>query len=397
MDQKADTTNTEIAKAGIAAAEAEGTPGAVGAPAESSAAEAAKTASENPFANEDAELAKLEAQVKAEAEAAGKAPDAGSTATDGTGTAPKSGTAAVTGAPAPAVADATAAAAAAGHNASTAAIVALRRKNQELSGALLVKEGENRVLKTLVDPEKFAGEADGTITPEPELTIDEEWQALADERVRLAEEVDGGRLSAKEQAEAENRSRARERELMAWEARQIVENSQRDDPGVREHVNSLVQRFPLMNVLTAAQLEPYVQQAKDQAAAEGKPIQPGPPNSVGSRDLRERMAALATQDYAKLLGVIPAAAGGNGAGAGAATGSTVTAQPTAAEREAKLVLAGNHPPNIGNTGSGATGGEPTEAQATAALAQGEDAAIRWLEANPGFVQKQMGKSVRLTR
>lgn len=395
MDQKADTTNTEIAKAGIAAAEAEGTPGVVAAPAESSAAEAAKTAPENPFANEDAELAKLEAQVKAEAEAAGKAPDAGSTAADGTGTAPKSGTAATEGAPAPAVADATAAAAAAGHNASTAAIVALRKKNQEIATANLVLQGENRVLKTLVDPEKFSGEAGEAGQPAVEQTPDEEFAALAAERIRIAEEVDGGRMTMREYAEQTNQIQARERAISIAAAEAAIANAQpANDLGLQEHVTTLIQKYPILNTMTAAQLKPFEQIAYEQAEMEGKPIQRG--TAIGTRDLRERMGALATQVYGKPAAA-GTAAGGNGAGTGAATGSTVTAQPTAAEREAKLVLAGNHPPNIGNTGSGATGGEPTEAQASAALAQGEDAAIRWLEANPGFVQKQMGKSVRLTR
>ncbi len=72
----------------------------------------------------------------------------------------------------------------------------------------------------------------------------------------------------------------------------------------------------------------------------------------------------------------------------ATTSSSGTAA-SAGQREAKLTLAANHPPDIGNTGSGNTGGEPSEAQAEAALAQGEDAAIRWMEQHPGFVSKRM--------
>ena len=384
MDQNADTTNTDTpAKAAIAQAAADGTPPGAAAPAESSAAGAAKPAPDNPFAAEDAELAALEAQAKAEPKQGGKEPEKGAVAADEPGAGKESGTDA-----------ATTAAAAAGHNASTAAIVALRKANSELKGALLVKEGENRVLKTLVDPGKFAAEASGTETPAEEIAPEEqELQALAAERVRIAEEVDGGRMTMREYAEKTNEIQARERTLAALQTEQIIAAHAQpaNDLGLQEHVTTLVQRYPILNSLTAAQLKPFEQIAYEQATMEGKPIQAGP---LGTKDLRERMGTLATRVYGQPAAE-GAATGGNGAGA--VTGPTVAGQPTAAEREAKLKLAGNHPPNIGTTGSGATGGEPTEAQASAALAQGEDAAIRWLEANPGFVQKQMGKSVRLTR
>jgi len=377
MEPNAESTNTEIAKAGIEQAAAEHTPGAP-APAESVVAEAAKTAPENPFAAEDAELAALEAQVKAEPQDAGKEPEKGATPTDEPVKANESGNEV-----------ATKAATAAGHNASTAAIVALRKANSELKGALLVKEGENRVLKTLVDPEKFSAQPDQAAQAPAQLTPDEEFQALATERIRIAEEVDGGRMTMREYAELSNEIQARERALTVAAAEAVAQQPQ-NDLGLQEHVTTLIQRYPILNALTAAQLKPFEQMAYEQANLEGKPIQAGP---AGTKDLRERMGALAAKVYGQ-----PAAENlAPGAGTGAANSSAIQTQPTAAEREAKLTLAGNHPPNIGNTGSGATGGEPSEAQATAALAQGEDAAIRWLEANPGFVQKQMGKSVRLNR
>lgn len=382
MDQNADTTITETpAKAAIAQAAAKSTPPGAAAPAESVVAEAAKTAPENPFAAEDAELAALEAQAKAEPKKEGKEPEKGAVATEETTAAKESG-----------IEAATTAASAAGHNAQAAAFQALRKANSELKGALLVKEGENRVLKTLVDPGKFAAEADGTQAAAAEIAPEEqELQALAAERIKIAEEVDGGRMTMREFAEKTNEIQARERELAIAQTEQIIAaNSQpANDLGLQEHVTTLVQKYPILNSLTAAQLKPFEQIAYEQAQLEGKPIQAGP---LGTKDLRERMGALATKVYGQ-----PAAEATGGTGTGAATGSTVAGQPTAAEREAKLRLAGNHPPNIGITGSGATGGEPSEAQAEAALAQGEDAAIRWLEANPGFVQKQMGKSVRLTR
>lgn len=375
MEPNADSTNTEIAKAGIEQAAAEGTPGAP-APAESVVAEAVKTTPENPFATEDAELAALEAQAQAESKDAGKEPEKDATHTDEPVKEKESGTEA-----------ATKAATAAGHNASTSAIVALRKANSELKGALLVKEGENRVLKTLVDPEKFSAQPDQAAPVQ--LTQDEEFQALDAERIRIAEEVDGGRMTMREYAEQTNQIQARERALSVAAAEAVAQQPQ-NDLGLQEHVTTLIQRYPILNALTAAQLRPFEQIAYEQAVLEGKPIQAGP---AGTKDLRERMGALATKVYGQPAAEKPTP----GAGTGAANSSAIQTQPTAAEREAKLRLAGTHPPNIGNTGSGATGGEPTEAQASAALAQGEDAAIRWLEANPGFVQKQMGRSVRLTR
>ena len=403
MDQQTNSTTTDsIAKAGITQAEAENTPGAT-APAESSTGAAQpKAAPENAFAAEDAELERLQAQVLAESKAGGKTSEAGTTATDGTGTTAGEGTAAAatgettaTGAAKPAtVEDATAAAAAAGHNASTAAIVALRKANSELKGENLLLHGENRVLKTLVDADKFAGETTGGETTQVEPTPEEqELQALAAERVRLAEEVDGGRMTMRDYAEQTNSISARERELAAIQTQQIIEASSQpvNDLGLQEHVTTLIQTYPILQKLTAAQLKPFEQIAYEQAEAEGKPIQPGP---IGTKDLRERMGVLATKVYGVPVAATPAAAAATGASA--TTGSTtVRTQPNAAEREAKLTQAGAHPPDIGSTGSGNISGGPSDAEALAILiGRDEDAAMRWLAANPGFVQKQIGNSAR---
>jgi hypothetical protein len=57
------------------------------------------------------------------------------------------------------------------------------------------------------------------------------------------------------------------------------------------------------------------------------------------------------------------------------------------------------PPDIASIGSGAPGGEITEAQAEATIAsfKNEDDLIRWMDANPTFVNKVMGRSMRLSR
>lgn len=399
MSQKDGSTSiTETVNTAAAVTAAEGTTGTTAAPAESTTSAGTGTAApETAFADEDAELARLEKQA-ADEETARRATETGSTTGgEGTGdetttTATTAGDKAATGAATATTADATAKAAAAAKDPRTGAIIALRTELGRVNTALAVKEGENRVLKTLVDPVKFAAEAggDGATTVQPSAE-EQEQAAISAERIRISEEVDAGRMTMREYAEHTNELNARDRAvtLSLTEAMVQANAEPQNDLGLQEHLGTVIGKYPVLQKLTAAQLKPFEQLAYDQAAGEGKPIQAGP---IGTKDLRERMGALATHFYAPGTAVAATTATGTGA---TGSGQPVKVQPTAAQREHKLTLAGTHPADIGATGSGATGGEPTDAQAEAALAQGEDAAILWMTNNPGYVNKKLGSSVRL--
>lgn len=384
---KPETGTNSTAEAAVAEVDPKS---ATGVQEQSSTDAPAGTPAGSSFAAEDAELERVQAEEKAAREAAGKATESGTAATGDAGTQAASAAAAKPGdaATTKSVADATADAAAAGHNASQAAIIALRRQNSELKGALLVKQGENQVLKALVDPTKFAEEAGDVETAAQPSPEQQELDELAAERVRLAGEVDAGRLTMTEYAEQTNAIGAREREVAAAQTQQAIADASRptNDLGLQEHLTSLVGTYPILNTLTAAELAPFKDLAYAQAARDGTPIGTGP---VGTKQLRERMGALATQFYGGAKAEPAADATNTGAGTGASPGTST--QPTAAQREAKLALAGSHPPDISATGTGNTGGEPSEAQAEAVLMGNEDAALAWMARNPAFAQKQIGK------
>ena len=358
------------------------------------------------FAEEDARLAellKLEAEEKAalEAEAKGTAAPAGEAA----------GAPGSAGAPAavPAGTAASAAAApAAGMTAAQAAskdgaIIALRKRLQETDAARLVAEGQVKALEPLARGRMAEGEGGEPAAPaadqpsETDLAI----TALDGQILELAAEFEAGTITATEWKKQEIALSKQQRQLANQQQAEIVEatatriaeetaSKRTNDLGLLEHADRLANDFTVLKRLTPEQLAPFESVAYAEAFMEGVTI---PANAVGDKMLRERMAALAERKYdperaaqrARDKAVSDAAIVGQTPGAPGAP-----AGPTAAQREAKLTLAASLPPDIGKIGSGAQGGEMSEAAIEAALSGNDDERIRFLDANPGLVAKIMG-------
>lgn len=364
--------------------------------------EGVKDSGPDSFADEDAALKALIAeQARLDAEAAGQVtgkPKEGETA--GTTGEVKEGDAATAAAKAKADADAVAAAAAAASNPQTQAFIALRKKVSDLTGALLIKEGENRALKAMVDPAK-AGEA-GTGGPVvAEQTIDEALTAIEVEREALAAKINAGTMTMVAYTKEVNALARRERELMLAEAEAMAQaaasaNAQpANDLGLEEATTQLLTEYPVLAKLTKAQLDPLNALAYEQATLEGKPIGEGP---LGTKQLRQRIADLAEQFYNPAAHATRKAKQATAAAQGQQpAASNVTALPTAAQRETKLTLAAGMPPEIGKVGAGAPAGELTEEQIAAAMSGSEDARIAFMESHPALIQKVMGPGFRLRR
>lgn len=363
--------------------------------------EGVKDSGPDSFADEDAALKALIAeQARLDAEAAGQVagkPKEGETA--GTTGEVKEGDAAAAAAKAKADADAVAVAAAAASNPQTQAFIALRKKVSDLTGALLIKEGENRALKAMVDPAK-AGEAAPREQEQAEQTIEEALTAIESEREALAAKVDAGTMTMVAYTKEVNALARRERELMLVEAEAMaqaaaVANAQpANDLGLEESTTHLLTEYPVLAKLTKAQLDPLNALAYEQAALEGKPIGEGP---IETKRLRQRIADLAEQFYDAAAHAARKAKTAAAPAAGQPAASNVTALPTAAQREAKLALAAGMPPEIGKTGAGAPAGELTDEQIAAALSGSEDARIAFMESHPALIQKVMGPGFRVRR
>ena len=377
------------------------------------------TPAPNAFADEDsklealeAEQSKLDADAKAAADAKAKA--------DGTAnitqSEPAAGAEPAAGTPAAAAPAKTGqeAAATASKNTVESALIALRRANSALKMEKAALVGENTVLKTLVQPGGAAapaGEPDPAAAAQP--SIEDQFAAIDAEYTSIAAKVDNGELSMTDAEKQRQAIRVRERQLTDDRAVQIateaaVQNSAPvNDLGLQEHLNTLVEDYPVLKTLSKDELLPIEDLAYRNAEKTGNPIPQGP---LGTKRLREAMAVIAERNYdpkaaehaaaraARKTGAAPGA-GGQPQALGGAQPGPVKTQPTAQQREAKLRDAGNMPPDIGDIGAGANGGEISEAQAEQIINsfRNEDELIRWLDLHPQFVEKTMGRSMRLTR
>lgn len=193
-------------------------------------------------------------------------------------------------------------------------------------------------------------------------------------RKALAQKFDAGELTATEWEE--------QREVIddrLWQLR-----TQQATPDLNEitgrvkvdtHLESLPERFPVLNEISSAQAQALVPLAYERAQAAGTPIGDG---HAGTMQLREMVATLATEFYGK-----PAT-------------DTQPKTPTglseaAKARAAKLGVAGNQPPNVHQLGTGADG-QQSEGDLAAKLDsfETEDEVIEYLESVPGLAKKITG-------
>ena len=385
-----------------AASEAQGTEGKqTPTPGEGEPGESSES-----FVQEDAALAALIAeQAKLDAEAAGKVEGKAKEgeAVELKGEVKEGDAEAAAKAKAKVDADAAAAAAATATNPQTQAIIALRKELGNTRATLLIKEGENRALKALVDPAKAAAVTDGDAVGEPAPSTEEALTAIEAEREALAAKVDAGQMTMVEYTKQVNALGRQERELVLAEAEALANaaaaanRAPTTDLALEESTNALIAEYPVLSKLTRAQLDPINALAYQQLELEGKPITSESPSET--KRLRHRMADLAEQlydapahDARKTKSVTAAAAVPAKPGAG-----NVRVLPTAEQRAAKLDLAAAMPPEVGKVGAGAPAGELTEEQIAAALSGNEDQRIAFMESHPQLIAKVMGPGFRVRR
>lgn len=328
---------------------------------------------DNSFAEEDAELERVTALVKAE-----EAAKAGQV----TPVDPASSVVATPAEPA----QPAAATPATPEKSQTAAIIALRRRVQAERDARLVAEGKAAAYESIAHAPKEEPPETPVSTPEEQLAeIDKGIMALA-------EAYEAGKITPTEWKKQEMALIAQQRELQDQRheavARQAAEDAAAraaapaNDLALEEHSNQLLVDYPVLRSLSVEQLQPFARMVYDQAYLEGRGIPIGP---VGTKILREGIARLAERKFDPERAALrdnvkpndPAPPPG----------------PTPAQREAKLRLASGMPPDIGTIGSGAPGGEISEAAAAAALNGNEDVAMRFMDANPAFFNKLLGGGI----
>ena len=353
------------------------------------------------FADEDAALAeaeRLEAEERARLEGKGEA------AAPGEAT-PAGDAAAIAAAAAPATpADAKAGLAVAAKASEKAAVIALRRRLSEEHSARLIAEGQVKALEPLARARAgdAAADAEAAETEAPQASESElAIEALDREAEALADRFERGEMTAgewkREDIALQKKQRSlidqRHVEIAEAAARAVAEESGRtNDLGLEEHANILNRDYPILTKITAEQLARFEPLAYERARMEGVKI---PATALGTKMLRERMAAIAEEFYDPARATQrkqekAAAAGGAASTAQPAGAGAQPSKPTAQQREAKLTLASSLPPDIAKIGTGAQAGEMSEAAITAGLAGNEDAAIRFLEANPGLEARILG-------
>jgi len=387
MTTEASQVPSEQSVAQQAIANATPAPAAPGAeaPAPADAPEQPNTS----FANEDAALAEALRQQDALDKAAGVE---GVDPTKPQPVAPQSAPAA------------TQAAVKASSNTVESAVIALRRELTKTKNENLVLTGKVEALQSVaLPPAQQQPGSEGAQQAHPAQAEADPLEAIDQQYEAIAEKVDTGELSEVE-AEKERRAlRQREREILTTQ-----QSAPANDLGLQEHLQQLVADYPLLNKLSKAQLEPFRQLAEERAALQGKPYEDGP---LGTKRLRTDMAALAEAFYdpaasvarAQRLRTTAPAPSGKGHAPGSQPGPTppptqARTQPNAAERERKLQMASSMPPDVHSIGTGgAVSGDVTAEQGEAILKSfggNEDAAIRWLESNPSFVNRHMANPPR---
>ena len=269
------------------------------------------------------------------------------------------------------------------------AIIALRKQNQALTLKLSETIGETRVLKQLVE----AGVAQPAKTDTTDTQVDPnspqgKIAAIDAEILALAEKVESGAIAMPEYERARLPLMDQRFQLQAQSLMPSNQRAQPDatitDTAVQDHLNKLLQDHPYVATMTHEQLEPYQAKALQALQLEGKL---GLGENRDNMALRERMAELVRADTLASLGITEdPRKKGNGSPADAPAGNL---SPTAQQREAKLQLAGTHPPDISKTGTAVTGTGTTPQAAMATLngfGGDEEAAIKWLSAHPEVAQ-----------
>jgi hypothetical protein len=134
--------------------------------------------------------------------------------------------------------------------------------------------------------------------------------------------------------------------------------------------------YPVLRVLSEAQLEPLATIARQQAEAQGTPIQAG---ALGTLEWRTRIAKLANQMY------------GTPAPVATTQSTNPSLSPEAQARADKLALAATMPPNVSTMGSVASAAPLSEADLSARMVgMTEDEQLALLQTMPGLRSRVLG-------
>lgn len=228
----------------------------------------------------------------------------------------------------------------------TAAIVAFRKRNQELLANQLRLEGELKALRELATKPAAAEESSAPVDP---------LEVISAQRISLAEQADNGDISFSEMRKQDLalEKQARDIEYQRLVASQPKAAAPESDLYLEKATAQLAVDYPILNELSEADLAPFEKLAYAQAAREGNPIQSG---ALGTLDLRTRMAQLAAKMYS-----VPAAVTD-----GVKEGKSVD-QVKADALAAKVALQNDMPPNAHDIGKGNTELGMTEAELTKRL------------------------------
>lgn len=250
---------------------------------------------------------------------------------------------------------------------------ALERENARLEGAA-------GAFKSVAE-----GRTTAPLAPaEPTKTPDELLAEIAKKRLDAADNFDQNKITGKAWEEEKMRLEAEERDIRDKSRPTVVTSTAtQDDLAMERHATELVEKHPILRVVTEAQLAPLTEVAYAQAKAKGENVPTGAMETVW---LRERVAKLAELTYPEMAeqakGVVTTTAQ-------VVTSTAAPAlSPTAAARDAKLQLAANHPVDVSKLGSpaGNVGLSDTEFEARLNSAT-EDEAIALLDSNPAMKAK----------
>lgn len=248
----------------------------------------------------------------------------------------------------------------------TAAIIALRRKNQEMAHRNAVLEGQVQAYASMAKAPEQAVQFE----PEPVVSID----SLRAEKLSLAEQFDAGDISAREM-EARRQALDDQEWQLRQESMQPIAQPQ-NDLYLDQATAALEQQYPVLSILTADDLSPLADLARRSFARQGIELS----GSQGTLMLRTEIAKLATQHF----------------GGGLSQQSTEVVKPTqplspaAQARESKMAMAAAMPPDVSRMGSaGSTGISESELMSQLS-GKSEDEQMTLLKSMPGLAKKLLG-------
>ncbi|MBK8768472.1 MAG: hypothetical protein IPM01_29530 [Burkholderiaceae bacterium] len=249
----------------------------------------------------------------------------------------------------------------------TAALIAQRKKIQELATQNLLLTGQIQALTTVVRPPAQAEVA--TEEAPPADTI----QTIRQAQVALAEQFDAGEISAKDMELRRQELADKEWELRAASI-QPVHQAPATDLYLEQETAKIEAENKFLSIVPVDEMDGYALLARRQLEREGVQIV----GATGTLAWRQRIVELAKRDF--------------GGPATPTVPTTTTAlSPEAQAREAKLKLASTMPMDVTKLGSSASSGAMSEAEVLARMdGMNEAEQIALLESMPGLSARIMG-------